>query len=128
MVLGAARHYDRSYRFDVYGPEWVSGLRAMVSRLRATGATVVVLRATPHPKTDVPDCLAGHLTDAVACAQPDAVDVAGMAAEREAVVGAGGTYVDVSPWVCPEQVCAVVVGNLLVYRDETTSRRPMWDG
>ena len=41
-----------------------------------------------------------------------------MAAERAAVRRAGAAYVDVTPLVCARGRCAVVVGNLLVYRDD----------
>ena len=69
---------------------------------------------------DVPDCLAEHLRDATACTTPRAVAVntAGMAAERRAVLAAGGVYLDVSPWLCTRSTCAVEVGNLLAYRDD----------
>jgi hypothetical protein len=34
------------------------------------------------------------------------------------VRAAAGSYLDVSPYICTETTCAVVVGNLLVYRDD----------
>ena len=41
---------------------------------------------------------------------------------------AGGTYVDVTPWVCTSVRCAVVVGNLLVCRDDNhlSTSYPTW--
>jgi peptidoglycan/LPS O-acetylase OafA/YrhL len=120
VVLGAARHYGDVYRFQVYGPAWVSGLASTVRLVRATGAQVVVLGPTPRPRGDVPDCLSQHLGNAVACTQPRtaAIDTGGMRVERRAVLRAGGSYIDVSPWVCSRSTCAVVVGNLLTYRDD----------
>jgi hypothetical protein len=69
---------------------------------------------------DVPDCLSRHLRRAVACTQPlaAAVNAHGVRAERQAVLRSGGRYVDVTPWVCTRSTCAVVVGNLLAYRDD----------
>jgi hypothetical protein len=51
-----------------------------------------------------------------------------MRAERAAVQRAGGSYVDVSPWMCARSTCAVVVGNLLVYRDDNhlSTSYPAW--
>jgi hypothetical protein len=46
------------------------------------------------------------------------VNSGGARAERAAVERAGGSYLDVSPWICTESTCTVVVGNLLVYRDD----------
>jgi hypothetical protein len=130
VVLGAARHYGPEYRFRVYGPAWISGLADMVRRVRATGARVVVLGPTPHPSSDVPDCLSQHLTDALACTQPlsRAVSARGVRAERAAVQRAGGSYLDVSPFMCTRSTCAVVVGNLLVYRDDNhlSTSYPAW--
>jgi SGNH domain (fused to AT3 domains) len=130
VVLGAARHYGPEYHFQVYGPAWTSGLADMVRQVRATGARVVVLGPTPHPKGDVPDCLSQHLSNAIDCAQPrpQAVNARGVRAERASVQRAGGTYVDVSPWMCARSTCTVVVGNLLVYHDDNhlSTSYPAW--
>jgi peptidoglycan/LPS O-acetylase OafA/YrhL len=130
VVLGVARHYGPEYKFSVYSPAWIDGLQRMVEELRATGTRVVVMGPTPHPKSDVPDCLSAHPDDARRCTQPlsKAVDAAGLAAERAVVEKAGGRYVDISPWVCTSTTCAVVVGNLLVYRDDNhlTTEYPRW--
>ena len=65
-------------------------------------------------------CLSAHLTDATACSVP--VDVGlngpGMSAEKVAVNRNGGTYVDTQPWFCAKSTCAVMVDNLIVYRDD----------
>ncbi len=47
---------------------------------------------------------------------------------RAAVERAGGSYLDVSPWICTRSTCAVVVGNLLVYRDDNhlSTSYPAW--
>ncbi len=131
VVLGVARHYSTDYHFSVYGPDWDSGLAAMVREIRALGPRVVVMGPTPKPNMpDVPDCLSAHLADAAACTTPTniAVNTAGMAGERSAVLGAGGSYIDVEPWVCTASSCSVLVGNLLVYRDDNhlTTKYVSW--
>ena len=120
VVLGAARHYGDVYHFQVYGPAWISGLAKTVHQVRATGAQVVVLGPTPKPKVDVPDCLSRHLHNAVACTTTRrvAVDTGGVRLERQAVLRAGGSYLDVTPWLCTSLACAAMVGNLLAYRDD----------
>ena len=35
-----------------------------------------------------------------------------------AVTRSGGTYVDTQPWFCTLSTCAVMVDNLIVYRDD----------
>jgi len=120
VILGVARHYDSSYGFTVYGPQWVVGLRETIHTIRASGIPVAVLGPTPKPPFDVPTCLSGHIDDATACATPisQAVIAPGQALERRTTQAAGATYVDVSRWICAPDVCPAIVGNLLVYRDD----------
>jgi peptidoglycan/LPS O-acetylase OafA/YrhL len=130
VVIGVARHYGDIYGFSVYGRSWVTGMARTVAEVRATGAAAVVLGPTPKPPFDVPDCLSEHLSDATACATPTAAAVngAGEAAERAATTRAGGTYLDVSRWVCTATTCPPVVGRLLVYRDDNhlSTAYPAW--
>jgi hypothetical protein len=69
---------------------------------------------------DVPDCLSRHLHNAIACTTTRrvAVDAHGVRLERQAVLSAGGSYLDVTPWLCTSSTCAALVGNLLAYRDD----------
>ncbi len=120
VVLGAARHYDEQYGFDVFSPEWLDGLATMVSQVAATGPSTLVLGPTPKPAVNVPDCLSRHLRTAGACTTgtTTAVSATGAAAERRAVTAAGGSYVDISSWLCTADQCAAIVANLLVFRDD----------
>jgi hypothetical protein len=120
VILGVARHYSTDYGFTVYSQSWVSGMAATVRELRNHGIHVLVMGPTPKPPADVPTCLSGHLDDVAACdfAKSSGINAAGMAAERAAVVAAGGDYLDISPWVCTDHICDVVVGNMLAYRDD----------
>jgi hypothetical protein len=120
VVLGVARHYGPEWRFSVQDEAWLRGMGSAVTRLRATGARVLVLGPTPWPRHDVPECLAEHLEDVPACgfSRAAGVSAAGARAERAVVESAGGTYVDVSDWLCAPLVCPVVVGDVLVYRDD----------
>ena len=119
VVLGAARHYGPEYRFHVYSPAWVSGLAATVQQIRAMGSQVVVMGPIPHPSGNVPECLSRHLTSAVDCTVSAAgVSQSGIVEEQAGVLAAGGSYVNVIPWVCSADRCAVIIGNILVYRDD----------
>ena len=120
VILGVARHYTDIYNFTPYSPVWLSGLGQEVGDIRSLGAHVVVFGPVPKPPFDVPGCLSAHLTDATACTVPVDVglNVPGMAAEMLAVTKSGGTYVDTQPWFCTLSTCAVMVDNLVVYRDD----------
>ncbi len=120
VVLGMNRAYGSAYHLDQYGPEWLQGLSTTISTIKADGSSVLVMGPVPHPANDEPNCLSQNLNTAIQCSQAvsDAYDVAGLAQEQAATVAAGGHYLDVKPWFCTVTRCAVIVGNLLVYRDE----------
>jgi hypothetical protein len=120
VILGVARHYTDIYGFTPYSQVWLSGLAQEVSAIRATGAQVMVFGPVPKPPFDVPGCLSANLTNATACNVPVEVGLneGGIAAEGRAVTSNGGTYVDPQPWFCTPSGCAVMVDNLLVYRDD----------
>ncbi|MGW6333111.1 acyltransferase family protein [Nocardia rhamnosiphila] len=120
IVVGMSRRYGADFGFVSYDPAWIDSLHRLVARLRATGAAVLVLGSIPDPHTDVPICLSEHLDDAAACApaRPDALDDAGIAAERAATIGAGGQYADLTSLFCTASDCPLVIGDNLVFRDD----------
>ncbi len=120
VILGVARHYTDIYGFTPYSAQWLQGLSAMVSAIRQLGPKVLVIGPVPKPPFDVPGCLSVHLTSATACTVPlsRGINVPGKLAEEHAVAAAGGSYLDPDPWFCTATTCAVMVDNLLVYRDD----------
>ncbi len=126
VILAMNRNYGPVYHLQQYGPAWLRGMGQTVRTIRGTGAQVVVLGPEPLQAGDVPTCLAEHLDNEAACARPvgAALDERGIAAERRVVTGAGGRYVDLTRWFCVTAGCPVVVGNLLVYRDQNHIATP----
>ncbi len=120
IVLSMSRRYGADFGFTSYDPAWLAGLNRLVTRLRSTGAAVLVLGPIPDPRSTVPACLSGHLDDALACSprRPDAVNDTGIAAEAAATTAAGGQYADLTTLFCTADRCPVIVGNSLVYRDD----------
>jgi peptidoglycan/LPS O-acetylase OafA/YrhL len=120
IVLSMSRRYTADYGFTPYSPQWLDSLTRMVTQLRATGATVLVLGPIPDPQSTVPTCVSAHLEDASACSQPTsaAVNQAGVKAEQTATSAAGGQYADLTALFCTADRCPVIVGNQLVYRDD----------
>lgn len=103
-----------------YGSPWLDGEAATLSVLKATGARIVFISDTPIITQDVPTCLAAHLTDAAACAQPaaDAVfDPSLKAAEIKVATSLGAKVIEPVSWFCTPKACPVIVGNIIVYRD-----------
>jgi hypothetical protein len=101
-----------------WGQAWATTVR----EVSGDGTKVAVILDTPWPARNVPDCVAGHPTSLGACARPPGRAV--LQPLRRQVVAhvtaeAGATVIDPIPWFCAPQVCPVVVGNVLVYRDDS---------
>jgi peptidoglycan/LPS O-acetylase OafA/YrhL len=123
VVLGFSREYGiPDDHVVVDGAAWMQGLSSMMTTLRATGAKVVLMGDVPYPQTGlVPDCLSEHLTDAVACTLPKQYpyyNPSGVGQEEAVAAAAGAGYINTQPWFCYDLTCAVIVDNLLVYRDD----------
>jgi peptidoglycan/LPS O-acetylase OafA/YrhL len=123
VVLGFSREYGiPDDRVVVDGAAWMQGLSSMMTTLRATGAQVVLMGDVPYPQTGlVPNCLSAHLTNATACTMPKQYpyfNSSGVGQEQAAAASAGAGYIDTQPWFCSGNFCAVIVDNLLVYRDD----------
>jgi len=122
VVLGFSREYGiPDDRVVVDGAAWIQGLSSMMTTLRASGAQVVLMGDVPYPQSGlVPDCLSAHLTDATACTMPKQYpyfNPSGVGQEEAAAAAAGAGYIDTQPWFCAGNTCAVIVNNILVYRD-----------
>lgn len=102
---------------------WVDGWVETTERLTDAADQVYVMADTAWGVGNVPDCLSQHPDDATECV--NGLDDALYFPERreralEAVEDAGAQVIDPVPWICDteEGKCPVVVGNLLVYRDD----------
>jgi peptidoglycan/LPS O-acetylase OafA/YrhL len=100
---------------------WAAAWRRTVDRLRSGSTRVVYLQDTPAPKGSVPDCLAQHPRAIDTCAQTTKLaDGSPRRARMDAAAAqAGATVVTTEPWFCTSRHCPVVVGNILVYRDDS---------
>jgi hypothetical protein len=106
----------------VDGEAWLSGLSEMITTIEnSTGARVVVMGDDPYPQRSVPQCLSVHLSDTPNCSIPKHYpyyNPGGIGQEQTVASSTGAGYVDTDPWFCISTTCTVIVGNLLVYRDD----------
>ena len=125
IVLSVMRRYGARYGWGVgftsYDAAWTNGMTRLVHQLRDTGAQVLVLGPIPDPQSAVPDCLTLHLDDATACSPSTlkAVNRDGIAAEAAATKASDGRYADLTDLFCTKETCPAIVGNTLVYLDQS---------
>jgi peptidoglycan/LPS O-acetylase OafA/YrhL len=89
---------------------------------RTTKAKILYLEDTPYPGYNVAECVAAHLNDVKACNLPlsRAYNQARHQAVNRALEKLGSVIlVNPADWICADHACPAVVGNLLVFRDES---------
>jgi peptidoglycan/LPS O-acetylase OafA/YrhL len=92
-----------------------------ISKLKADGSKVVYIEDIPTPGIDVPDCLATSISDIQTCRyslSAGLVDPAVRNAINQAAAQ-DGLVIDPMPWLCTTTVCPPVIGNTVVYFDQT---------
>ena len=96
------------------------GLAATLKAFTANGSKVLVLRDTPRPGFDVPECVSAAGKDLTKCASARAkafIPASTGVEQAAAELTKGATYVDLDNAVCPSDPCPPIIGNVLVYRD-----------
>ena len=119
VLLG--QHYgllDADSRGAVSASVWAEQLPALLDRVSET-MTPIVLIDSPDPPEDVPTCLSEHPEEIEVCepGAPGNSETAVAATIREITAERGVGTIDPRPWLCVENRCPVVVGDILVYRD-----------
>ena len=119
FVAAFDRLLDAQTRIPIWQKPWRDGLRATFETLRGTGITPVLVEDTPYPNQDVPTCLSANRSSVTGCNitvsagfRPDMVEM------REDFAREGVPLLRTRQWFCTATQCPVIVGNILVYRDD----------
>jgi hypothetical protein len=90
------------------------------AQLELAGIKVIAIRDTPWMKFWVPECLEMKGHDSVNCAQPtDAMLARPSPVETLSERPSNVHFVDMSDYFCDETHCHPVIGNVIVYRDDS---------
>ena len=116
VVLANYGNPDFADGTDTAG-QWQRGLEKTITELQAF-TRVVVIADTPDLRDSPSVCLSAHLSDAAACARPAslALDAPGRKATVAATAATNAPLIDLTDYFCTD-VCAPIIGNVLVYRD-----------
>jgi peptidoglycan/LPS O-acetylase OafA/YrhL len=98
----------------------IKGLHRSWKALNTAGVPVVGIRETPAMGKDIAECVSEHRTSLNECSTPAKKALRTAHAIQPAALGlAESASIDLTPtMVCPAAVCPVVIGNVLIYRDE----------
>jgi len=90
------------------------------AELESAGIKVIAIRDTPWMKFWVPECLEMKGRDPMGCAQPtDEMLARPSPVEALSKRPSHVHFVDMSEYFCDETHCPPVVGNVIVYRDDS---------
>jgi peptidoglycan/LPS O-acetylase OafA/YrhL len=119
FVAAFERLLDATSRIPIWQKPWRDGLRGTFDTLRAAGITPVLVEDTPYPDQDVPTCLSRNRTTVTGCNIPVGAGFRPDLAEmRDDFESEGTAVLRTRHWFCTGTLCPVIVGNLLVYRDD----------
>ena len=116
-----------SYRYRLAGNDgaaadqaWSDGLTRTMALLRPSADRVLILGDTPTPAVDVPGCVAAHAHSADRCtrARTDAIKSSRLEVERAVAAADDASFVPTGDWLCGATRCPVIIGDVLVYRDD----------
>ncbi|MBR8743344.1 acyltransferase family protein [Nocardiopsis sp. MG754419] len=94
------------------------GMAELWRDVTESGVPVLAVRDTPRVSTEVLECLAANTDDPTACDRPAAEALETDDPQELAVEEVEeAQIVDLTDRFCVEDTCAVVIGNVLVYRD-----------
>jgi peptidoglycan/LPS O-acetylase OafA/YrhL len=95
-----------------------AGYIATIERLHRLGLRTVVIRDTPVAPHEIPACVSEHLDDLASCDFPHSLSWEKEFERRAAARAPGSHLIDLTPEICPQDICRSVIGNALVYRDD----------
>ncbi|CAM3194222.1 O-acetyltransferase OatA [Arthrobacter ulcerisalmonis] len=98
---------------EVLTDAWVQEVQA----LTAAGIAVVGVRDTPRMPSPVPACLEANPGDTAVCGSTAAENFSAVS-PTDAVALPNVSFLDFTPYFCPEGICAPIIGNVIVYKDD----------
>ena len=98
---------------------WRRGLTATLEQVRPTTEKLLIIGDTPLPIHQIPNCLSNQPRNVRGCIAPreESVDVSRVELEREVAGDNDASFVSVSDWLCGTWECPVIIGNMILYRD-----------
>jgi len=96
-----------------------SGYRSTLNRIHDAGLRTIVIKDLPASSSDVPSCVSEDPDRLDSCAFQREIDKHKEFDVRAAESAPGAHLIDLTPEVCPGDLCRAVIGDALVYRDKS---------
>lgn len=120
VIVSSQRYASANPLIDSVATGTVSeGYEMAWNSLKDAGVSISVLLDTPRPQIDIPECVASNRDNLSECSVHRSVALGTEAhpQQKTAAQNIDVPVLDLSNWICPEEYCSAVIGNVLVYRD-----------
>ncbi|MGZ4288181.1 MAG: SGNH hydrolase domain-containing protein [Solirubrobacteraceae bacterium] len=110
-----------------YGSTWLNGWAATFNFLRRSSGHVIFISDMPQLGENVPTCVSEHMSDVRPCtvARSAAIPVPiTRAREIKLAEHEHIDWIDPTSWFCDRTTCPVIVGSILLYRDNAHMTPP----
>ena len=100
---------------------WRDGIDLTVAKLVPVADHVLLLGDSATPKYLIPYCLANNLKNVPNCmaSREEALRPTRLGVERAVAAKYDIDFIPTSDWMCTDTACPVIVGNVLMYRDDS---------
>lgn len=105
IILSGFQHFDVPDNFPSRQSWWAEGQKLAYAHLVGASSKLIYISDTPHPKRDIPNCLAAN-----GGAECDDTE------KSDPQISGGFIEVNPTPWLCTNE-CPAVVNGIVAYRD-----------
>lgn len=93
------------------------GIERFIDRMQRAGIPVLGIRDSPRFAFDMFGCVTAA-EDPSECAVPRSASLADHNPAESLAHRPGLTLLDLTPWICPDDLCVGVIGNVAVFHDD----------
>jgi len=105
IILSGFQHFDVPDNFPSRQSWWAEGQKLAYAHLVGASSKLIYISDTPHPKRDIPNCLAAN--GGAKCDDTE---------KSDPQISGGFIEVHPTPWLCTNE-CPAVVNGVVAYRD-----------
>jgi len=105
VILSGFQHFEFPAEFSSRQSWWANGQIAAYQHLLGSSKNLIYISDTPHPRRDIPNCLASNGGEKCDDSERSDPRIAG-----------GFIKIDPTPWLC-ESKCPAIVNGIVAYRD-----------
>lgn len=107
VIVSGMQHFEIPAGYSSRAQWWREGEVKTFAQLRGSSRHIVYISDTPHPKRDIPSCLAaGKITRC------------NTSEKSQPIFAPGYQRIDPTLWLCSE-LCPAILGGTVVYRDSS---------